>query len=119
MFKRNKESINPRISKTGSNRMKMCLSKCAVWNSKKSRFIKEQEAIGLLSQLEIRTQLSKIPLLEDIFLNRIWKCHINLCIFLWVCLCVYVYVYMYMQMCECVYVCTVCRVDIFVLLSCI
>ena len=33
---------------------------------KKSKFIKEQEASGLLSQLGIRTPLSKIPLLDDI-----------------------------------------------------
>ena len=40
----------------------MLLLKCTVYNSKKSRFIKEQEASGLLSELEIRTALSKIPL---------------------------------------------------------
>ena len=38
------------------------LSKCAVCNNKKSRFIKEQEASGLLSTLGINTPLSKIPL---------------------------------------------------------
>ena len=44
----------------------MILSKCAVCNSKKSRFIKEQEARGLLSKLGIKTPLSKIPILGDI-----------------------------------------------------
>ena len=38
----------------------MMLSKCAICNNKKSRFIKEQEARGLLSNLEIQTPLSKI-----------------------------------------------------------
>ena len=42
------------------------LSKFAVWDSKTSKFIKEQEASGLLIQLGIRTPLSEIPLLGDI-----------------------------------------------------
>ena len=41
----------------------MLLSKSAVCDSKKSKFIKEQEASGLLSSLGIKTPLSKIPLL--------------------------------------------------------
>ena len=45
----------------------MILSKCAICVSKKSKFIKGQEAKGLLSNLGIRTPLSKIPLLGDIF----------------------------------------------------
>ena len=44
----------------------MLLSKCAVCSSKKSRFIKEQEAKGILSSLGLKTPLSKIPLLGDI-----------------------------------------------------
>ena len=44
----------------------MLLSKCAKCGSKKSRFIKNPEAKGLLSNLEIRTPLSKVPLLGDI-----------------------------------------------------
>ena len=43
------------------------LSKCAIYGSKKSRFIKDQEAKGLLSTLGIRTPVSKEPLLGDIF----------------------------------------------------
>ena len=39
------------------------LSKCAVCNSKKMRFIKEKNSSGLLSSLGINKQLSKIPLL--------------------------------------------------------
>ena len=46
---------------------KNMLSKCAICNNKKSRFIKEQEAKGLLSNLGIRTPLSKIPLLNVLF----------------------------------------------------
>ena len=41
----------------------MLSSKCAVYDSKKSKFIKEQEASGLLSSLEIKTPLNKSPLL--------------------------------------------------------
>ena len=44
----------------------MALSKCAICSSKKSRLIKNQEAKGLLSNLGIRTPLSKVPLLGDI-----------------------------------------------------
>ena len=40
----------------------MLLSKCAVCDSKKSKFIKEREASRLLNSLEIKTSLSKIPL---------------------------------------------------------
>ena len=57
----NTESKNPKVAKT-KNRRIMLLSKCAVCNSKKSKFIKEQEASGLLSSLRIKTPLSKIPL---------------------------------------------------------
>ena len=40
----------------------MLLTKCTVCGSKKSRFIKEQEASGLLSRLGIRKPLGQIPL---------------------------------------------------------
>ena len=42
-------------------------STCNVRKNKKLRFIKEQDAKDLLSQLEIKTPLSKIPLLNDLF----------------------------------------------------
>ena len=42
-------------------------SKCAVSGSKKSRFMKEQEAEGLLNSLGIKTPSSKIPLLNILF----------------------------------------------------
>ena len=38
----------------------MILSKCAIYGGKKSRFIKDQEAKGLLSNLSVRTPLSKV-----------------------------------------------------------
>ena len=44
----------------------MLLSKCAICDSKKSRLIKNQEAKRLLSNLGIRTPLSKVPILADI-----------------------------------------------------
>ena len=59
------ENINPRVSKTSNNRT-MIISKCAKCGSRKSRFIKNQEAKGLLSNLSIRTPLSKVPILGDI-----------------------------------------------------
>ena len=46
----------------------MLLSKCPICVSKKSRFIKKQEASGILSSLGLKTPLSKIPLLGDIFI---------------------------------------------------
>ena len=63
--RKNTENTNPRVSKT-SNGKTMLLSKCAMWDSKKSRFIKNQEAKGLLSNLGVRTPLSKVPILGDI-----------------------------------------------------
>ena len=44
----------------------MTLSTCAICGSKKAKFIKEQEAKGLLSDLGLRTPLNKIPVLGDI-----------------------------------------------------
>ena len=63
--KKNTESINPKVSKT-TNGKAMILSTCAICSSKKSNFIKEQEAKGLLSSLGLRTPLNKIPVLGDI-----------------------------------------------------
>ena len=67
MFKvqKNTEFIDPNVSAT-SNGKTMILSKCAICGSKKSKFIKKKEAKGLLSNLGIRTPLSKIPLLGDV-----------------------------------------------------
>ena len=51
----------------------MILSKCAVCDSKKSKFIREQESSGLLTSLGITTLLSKIPLLGLICFRGINK----------------------------------------------
>ena len=59
------ENINPRVSGT-SNGKAMILSKCGIYSNKKSRFIKNQEAKELLSNLGIKTPLSKVPILDDI-----------------------------------------------------
>ena len=42
-------------------------TKCPVCGIKKSRFVKEQEPKGLLSNLGIKTPLSKIPMLNVLF----------------------------------------------------
>ena len=63
--KKNTKNIDLKISST-SNGKSMILSKCAKCGSKKSRFIKNQEAKGLLSSLGIKTPLNKIPILGDI-----------------------------------------------------
>ena len=63
--KRNTESIIPKVLET-TNGKAIILSKCAICGSKKSKFIKEQEAKGLLSNLSLRTPLNKIPVLGDI-----------------------------------------------------
>ena len=59
------KNINPQVSSTSNGKL-MILSKCAICGSKKSKFIKKQEASGLLSKLGIKTPLSKIPLLGDV-----------------------------------------------------
>ena len=63
--KKKAECINPKVTKTTNGKM-MILSKCTLCGSKKSKFIKEQQAKGLLSNLGIRTPLNKIPVLGDI-----------------------------------------------------
>ena len=60
--KKNTENINPVVSKT-KNGGTMILSKCAICRTKKSRFIQKQEAKGLLSNLDLKTSLSYIPIL--------------------------------------------------------
>ena len=65
--KKNTESINPKVSATSNGRT-MTLSKCAICGSKKSKFIKNQEAKRILSSLGLKTPLSKILLLGDVFL---------------------------------------------------
>ena len=59
------ENINQRVSKTSNGRT-MVLSKSAICGSKKSKFIKNQEGKGLLSNLGLTKPLSKVPILGDI-----------------------------------------------------
>ena len=61
----NTENIDPKIFRTKNNRLLM-QSTCSDCKNKKSRFIKEQDAKGLLSDVGINTPFSKIPLLNAI-----------------------------------------------------
>ena len=61
--KKDTENIDPKIFKTKNNRLLM-QSKCSVCKNKKSRFVKKKDAKVLLSNLGIKTPLSKIPLLN-------------------------------------------------------
>ena len=65
-WRRDTENIDLRMVKTKNNRL-TTQSKCPVCGIKKSRFVKEQEAKDLLSNLGIKTPLSKIPLLKFLF----------------------------------------------------
>ena len=64
--RKNTESRNPKSCK-GKKERAMLLPKCAVCGNKKSKFIKQKEASGLLSSLGIKTPLNKIPLLGPLF----------------------------------------------------
>ena len=59
------ENVYSKTSKIKNGRIIM-QSKSAACGIKKSRFVKEQEAKGLLSNLGIKTPLKKIPLVGDI-----------------------------------------------------
>ena len=63
--KNDTDNVNSKVIKTKSYKT-MLLSKCAVCGSEKSKFIKDQEAKGLLSSLGFTKLLNKIPLLGDI-----------------------------------------------------
>ena len=63
--KKNMENKDAKMVKTKNDKLTLP-SNCAVCVNKKSRFMKEQEAKGLLSNLGIRTPLSKIPLSGDL-----------------------------------------------------
>ena len=64
--RKNTENNNLKIVKSKNNRS-MMQSNCAIYGSKKSRFIKEQQAKGLLSNLGFKTPLNKVPLLNILF----------------------------------------------------
>ena len=63
--RKNTKSKNPKFARKKNGRI-MFLSKCAVCDSKKSKFIKKQELGGLLSSLGMKTPLSKIPLVGSV-----------------------------------------------------
>ena len=67
MFKlqKNTKNVDSKILKTKNDKT-MLSSKCAICGSRKSRFMKEQEAKRLLTSLGIKTSLSNIPLLGNI-----------------------------------------------------
>ena len=65
--RKNTGNINPRVSKT-VNVKTMILSKCAICGSKKSKFIKKQEAKGILTSLGFKTRLGKILFIGDYLL---------------------------------------------------
>ena len=64
--RRDTEDIDPKMIRTKNNRLIM-QSKCPVCGIRKSRFVKEQEAKGLFSNLGIKTLLSKMLLLNVSF----------------------------------------------------
>ena len=59
------ENIDPKVSST-SNGKTTILSKCSICRIKNSRFVKNQEAKGLLRNLGAKTSLNKVALLGDI-----------------------------------------------------
>ena len=61
--RKNTENLNSKIFKTKNGRLIM-QSKCTECRFKKSRFVKKQEVKNLLSNLGIKTLLSKIPVLN-------------------------------------------------------
>ena len=64
--RKDSENIDPKMVRTKNNKLVM-QSKCPVCRIKKSRFAKEQEAKDILSNLGIKTPLSKLPLLNILF----------------------------------------------------
>ena len=60
------KSINPKIVRNRQNRY-IIQSNCTTCGSKKSIFIKEQKALGILSNLGIKTRLSQVPWLSILF----------------------------------------------------
>ena len=60
------ENTNPKIVRNRQNSL-IIQSNCSICGSKKSRFITEQKALGILSNLGIKTPLSQVPLLNVLF----------------------------------------------------
>ena len=68
--RQNAESKNPKVEKIKNRRIMLSLN-CAIYESKKSRFIKEQETSVLLSSFGIKTPLSQGPILGPIKMNEL------------------------------------------------
>ena len=66
LCRKHTKNNNPKIVRNRQNRL-MIQSNCATSGRKKSRFIKEQQAMGMFSNLGIKTRLSKVLLLNILF----------------------------------------------------
>ena len=66
MCKKDIENLDSKMFRTKNNKL-LIQWKCSDCKNKKSRFLKEQEAKGFLSNLGSKTPLSKIPLLNILF----------------------------------------------------
>ena len=64
--KKDTSNTDPKMFKT-KNKTLLMQSKFIVCGTKKSRFVKRQDAKSLLSNLGIKTPLRKIPLLNVLF----------------------------------------------------
>ena len=64
--RKNSDNINSKRIKTKNCRLQL-KSQCSICGNKKSRFVKEEEAKGILSSLGIRTPLSKVSGLNILF----------------------------------------------------
>ena len=63
--KKHTKNIDPQVSSTSTGKP-MILSKCAICGGRKSKFMKKQDAKGILNSLGVKAPLSKIPLLGDV-----------------------------------------------------
>ena len=66
IYRKNTDNVNSKMIKTKNDRLQLKFQ-CSICGYKKSRFVKKQEAKGILSSLGIKTPLSKIPGLNVLF----------------------------------------------------
>ena len=66
VYGKNTDNVNSKMIKSKNGRLQL-KSECTICGNKRSRFVKEQEAKGILSSLGIRTSLSKILGLNILF----------------------------------------------------
>ena len=64
--RKNTDNNDSKMTKTKNGRLQL-KSQCSICGNKKSRFVKKQEANGILSPLGIKTPLSKIASLNILF----------------------------------------------------